>query len=51
MHEKNNYLLLEMISQFSDIKINYSGGLRTSENVSNAFINGAGYFGKYACIQ
>ena len=41
MHEKNNYILLEMISQFSDIKINYSGGLRTSENVSNAFINGA----------
>ena len=41
MHEKNNYILLEMISQFSDIKINYSGGLRTIENVSNAFINGA----------
>ena len=41
MHEKNNFILLEMISQFSDIKINYSGGLRTSENVSSAFINGA----------
>ena len=41
MHEKNNYILLEMISQFSDIKINYSGGLRTSEDVSNSFINGA----------
>ncbi len=41
MREKNNFILLEMISQFSDIKINYSGGLRTSENVSNAFINGA----------
>lgn len=41
MHEKNNYMLLEMISQFSDIKINYSGGLRTSEDVSNSFINGA----------
>ena len=41
MHEKNNFILLEMISQFSDIKINYSGGLRNSENVSSAFINGA----------
>ena len=30
-----------MISQFSSIKINYSGGLRNSENVSSAFINGA----------
>ena len=27
--------------QFSKIKINYSGGLRTSEHVSSAFINGA----------
>tara|TARA_S200000501_G_C20871432_1_gene764400 strand:- start:8721 stop:9443 length:723 start_codon:yes stop_codon:yes gene_type:complete len=41
MHEKNNFILLEMISQFSNIKINYSGGLRTSETVSSAFINGA----------
>ena len=41
MHEKNNFILLEMISQFSSIKINYSGGLRNSENVSSAFINGA----------
>ena len=41
MHEKNNFILLEMISQFSNIKINYSGGLRNSENVSSAFINGA----------
>ena len=41
MHEKNNFILLEMISQFSNIKINYSGGLRTSENVSSAFNNGA----------
>ena len=39
--EKNNFLLIEMMSQFSKIKINYSGGLRTSENISNAFINGA----------
>ncbi len=41
MHEKNNFILLEMISQFSNIKINYSGGLRTSETVSSAFNNGA----------
>ena len=41
MREKNNFILLEMISQFSKIKINYSGGLRTSEHVSNAFNSGA----------
>ena len=41
MHEKNNFNLLEMMSQFGKIKINYSGGMRNSEQVSNAFINGA----------
>ena len=41
MYEKNNFNLLEMMSQFSKIKINYSGGMRNSEQVSNAFINGA----------
>ena len=41
MREKNNFILLEMMSQFSKIKINYSGGLRTSEQVSSAFSNGA----------
>lgn len=40
-HEKNNFNLLEIMSQFSNIKINYSGGIRSSEQVSNAFINGA----------
>lgn len=41
MYEKNNFNLLEMMSQFSRIKINYSGGMRNSEQVSNAFICGA----------
>ena len=41
MYEKNNFNLLEMMSQFSKIKINYSGGMRNSEQVSNAFIHGA----------
>ena len=41
MGEKNNFILLEIMSQFSKIKINYSGGLRTSEQVSGAFNNGA----------
>lgn len=41
MHEKNNFNLLEMMSQFTKIKINYSGGMRNSEQVSNAFIHGA----------
>ena len=41
MHEKNNFNLLEIMSQFTKIKINYSGGMRNSEQVSNAFINGA----------
>ena len=41
MDEKNNFNLLEMMSQFSKIKINYSGGMRNSEQVSNAFIHGA----------
>lgn len=41
LDEKNNFILLEIMSQFSKIKINYSGGLRTSEHVSSAFINGA----------
>ena len=39
--KKNNFNLLEMMSQFTKIKINYSGGMRNSEQVSNAFINGA----------
>jgi len=41
MHEKNNFNLLEMMSQFGKVRINYSGGMRNSEQVSNAFINGA----------
>ena len=41
MYEKNNFNLLEIMSQFSKIKINYSGGMRNSEQVSNAFIHGA----------
>ncbi len=41
MHEKNNFNLLEMMSEFSKTNINYSGGMRNSEQVSNAFINGA----------
>jgi len=41
MHEKNNFNLLEMMSQFAKVKINYSGGMRNNEQISNAFINGA----------
>ena len=39
--KKNNFILLEMLSQFSNMKINYSGGLRTSGQISAAFIAGA----------
>ena len=39
--KKNNFILLEILSQFSKMKINYSGGLRTSGQISSAFIAGA----------
>ena len=39
--KKNNFILLEMLSQFSNMKINYSGGLRTSGQISAAFVAGA----------
>jgi len=39
--EKNNFILLEILSQFSKLKINYSGGLRTMEQIGGAFVAGA----------
>ena len=39
--EKNNFILLEILSQFSKLKINYSGGLRTMEQIGGAFVSGA----------
>ena len=39
--KKNNFILLEMLSQFSNMNINYSGGLRTTSQISSAFNAGA----------